>query len=171
MGKFLFNTLTAVSSILFAITIALGLESALYYDYVQHRSPTATIRVVSALGGVHFTVTSPQSRRRRRATTVPTWEWGHVPIRQRRSSLRHFRNRMLDWNVMGLGFGHQAAPVRFYSLLVPYWLLMILFAILPAMGLVIYLRRNRPGICRDCGFDLQGNPRATTCPECGGPLR
>ena len=51
------------------------------------------------------------------------------------------------------------------SCVVPLWLLLIGFAILPA----IYLRRpahpNRPGFCTTCGYDLRATP--WRCPKCG----
>jgi len=33
--------------------------------------------------------------------------------------------------------------------------------------LALSKRRCRPGLCRNCGYDLRGNPEAASCPECG----
>ena len=78
------------------------------------------------------------------------------------------------------GFGletHSAAPAPDFSpsdylsgttILLPAWFLALLFALLPALRLRRYFldrQRNRPGFCRQCGYDLRATP--LRCPECG----
>ncbi len=56
-----------------------------------------------------------------------------------------------------------------YSLL-PLYLLFLLFAILPAHGLLLIRRlraRLRSGLCVKCGYDLRASKER--CPECGTP--
>jgi hypothetical protein len=50
----------------------------------------------------------------------------------------------------------------------PFWFLMLAAVVLPALRLVVYLRRRRrlnTGFCQDCGYDLRASPGR--CPECG----
>jgi hypothetical protein len=55
---------------------------------------------------------------------------------------------------------------RYRSLTLPCWFLMALAALLPAVWLRRWRRRNRPlGLCPTCGYDLRATP--TRCPECG----
>lgn len=52
---------------------------------------------------------------------------------------------------------------------VPYWLLALLFAVLPGRWLMLSLRqgnRNQSGHCASCGYNLTGNTSGV-CPECG----
>jgi hypothetical protein len=52
--------------------------------------------------------------------------------------------------------------------LVPWWFIMVISAIMPA-GLVISRRRRRKipaGVCAMCGYNLTGNTSGV-CPECG----
>jgi hypothetical protein len=54
----------------------------------------------------------------------------------------------------------------------PYWVLAILFAILPARWMLSYrraARREREGRCLRCGYDLRGSTSGK-CPECGTPV-
>jgi hypothetical protein len=51
---------------------------------------------------------------------------------------------------------------------VPTWFLFILFASLPGVRLVGWIRRGRAskdGLCPRCGYDLRATP--DRCPECG----
>jgi predicted amidophosphoribosyltransferase len=53
---------------------------------------------------------------------------------------------------------------------VPYWLLVLLFAIAPAWWVLRWrhrwiARRIKQGLCPVCGYDLRASPQR--CPECG----
>ncbi len=69
------------------------------------------------------------------------------------------------------GFGYYFAdmdgrPLRAIAL--PYWSLVLIFAILPALRLRSALRSRRlrrAGRCPRCGYDLRATP--DRCPECG----
>jgi hypothetical protein len=70
-----------------------------------------------------------------------------------------------------LSFSYWAAPAwlvhaREYE--VPYWFLVLIFAIAPAARVVNVIRRRRrfgAARCRTCGYDLRATP--DRCPECG----
>lgn len=56
------------------------------------------------------------------------------------------------------------------TLMLPYWLLLCVFAILPSVTITRAVRnRARPrGVCRKCGYDLRASTER--CPECGTPV-
>ena len=57
---------------------------------------------------------------------------------------------------------------RSRAIFVPHWAIVALTAILPALGIVRFMRnrkRSRHGLCPNCGYDLRATPGR--CPECG----
>ena len=77
-----------------------------------------------------------------------------------------------EWG--GLGWTHWTNSVgpglpliEHRTLLLPCWVLVLLFAILPIVWSRSELRRRRVkvGLCRVCGYDLRATP--DRCPECG----
>ncbi|MCX5662237.1 MAG: hypothetical protein NTW19_21370 [Planctomycetota bacterium] len=67
-----------------------------------------------------------------------------------------------------------SSPQLYESWTVPFWAIACLLAVLPSRWGLLFLRewrhsRRGPNVCRSCGYDLRGNPAATTCPECGAP--
>ena len=66
---------------------------------------------------------------------------------------------------LGFGAGTTLGGGRYGS--VPFWFLVLVFAVPPALILRSELRRRRsgPGRCAACGYDLRATP--DRCPECG----
>jgi hypothetical protein len=54
-----------------------------------------------------------------------------------------------------------------YTYMISDWLVMMVFAVFPALWVVARVRqsRKRVGYCRSCGYDLRATPGR--CPECG----
>lgn len=70
-------------------------------------------------------------------------------------------------------FVAQGRPYKMRSLNVPYWLLLILFAIMPGRAIAggfLRYRRSLVMCCRECGYNLTGN-MSGICPECGQPWK
>jgi hypothetical protein len=69
------------------------------------------------------------------------------------------------------------APLTAVRLGVPYRVIVVVTALLPALWLAVsaqgvwaarrVTRRRRGGLCAHCGYDLRGTPGAARCPECG----
>ena len=76
-----------------------------------------------------------------------------------------------------LGFNHRTSDgwlipgemVHSSEWAIPYWILVVLFALLPASRLRRYLKNynRKPGHCRACNYDLRAHHPGDKCPECG----
>jgi len=73
--------------------------------------------------------------------------------------------------------GHLFVPTGFQwtrdfaAVWVPHWSLALLFAMLPARRMQLWLRSRRRkarGLCLSCGYDLRGGSQQ--CPECGSTI-
>lgn len=77
----------------------------------------------------------------------------------------------VKWKLLGV----RLASVQFqpwgwtmHALLLPYWMPIVLLAILPFLRLrriIVRIIRSRRGQCLNCGYDLRASPGV--CPECG----
>ena len=75
------------------------------------------------------------------------------------------------WVHAGFRYIRQTSTgLRRWNVVLPYWAILTLAAVLPAASLARRLMRApvAPGVCSNCGYDL----RASTdrCPECGTPI-
>ena len=75
------------------------------------------------------------------------------------------------WPTMDLASPAASNPARERVLILPYWLPVLLTALLPAWAALHWRRarrtasRLRGGLCPQCGYDLRATPGR--CPECG----
>ena len=76
------------------------------------------------------------------------------------------------FNVLGVRFGGGYGPGSLlWNLVVPYWMLAVVFAVLPVVRLELWRRSRREarrrgaGRCAKCGYDLRATPQR--CSECG----
>jgi len=66
----------------------------------------------------------------------------------------------------------RAAP--YWMVRVPYWFLLVLFAVFPATRAraarraLVARRRREQGLCVRCGYDVRASPER--CPECGAAV-
>ena len=79
------------------------------------------------------------------------------------------------WCHLGLGYANTTrmpgARSKFHAVLIPHWLLLLLFAILPTIRFVRFRgfrHRVQNGLCLNCGYDLRASE--DRCPECGTPI-
>jgi hypothetical protein len=73
-----------------------------------------------------------------------------------------------DWNAARWNTESPPYPDDGWALRIPWWSIVLITGVLPTIGLVQWVRRERPrrqGICPECGYDLRATPRR--CPECG----
>jgi hypothetical protein len=99
--------------------------------------------------------------------------WASVPARQTRIDLAR---QPLGWAGIGavvLPGANSLATYTVTSIAIPYWLVVLVAALLPGRSVVRYGRYRyrrafKPGVCRSCGYDLRASP--DRCPECGAPL-
>jgi hypothetical protein len=74
--------------------------------------------------------------------------------------------RALGFVVVRRDYTQPHPYVTFRELVVPFWAVACVFAMVPALRVVRHaLQKPRPGFCRDCGYDLRATP--DRCPECG----
>ncbi|MCX5660453.1 MAG: hypothetical protein NTW19_12125 [Planctomycetota bacterium] len=63
-------------------------------------------------------------------------------------------------------FGGRPSETAEFRIGAPYWVLILVTGALPLWALPGLLRRRpKPGMCRQCGYDLRASKNA--CPECG----
>jgi hypothetical protein len=70
-----------------------------------------------------------------------------------------------------LGAAYRSGKVLFMyvqNISLPMWILVLAFAIEPAIWTVRRRRRRGPGHCRACGYDIRATPQR--CPECGAEV-
>lgn len=165
MKRRLLNLLTALSLLLCLAALALLVRSHWRADWVTHSAITkADQRVVSndwaffsESGGVTITLRVWSWDDDFRSHTGAHWDRGTNPIRS---------GRFNDWFFFG-GQWMAADPRSPWmrGVAFPLWTPALLFALRPAARLQRRLRRQRPGHCPRCGYDLRATP--DRCPECG----
>jgi hypothetical protein len=169
LRRHLFNLLTALSLLLFAGLCVLWIRSherghrAGYRFVSDHGPPVWCQHVTLGWGNGIFVFGLERHVTAAEPPAAPIWET-HAPWAP--SQLFHIRPRR--------GFGQGATReydkgqviAQSWGIAFPIWVPAGLLAAVPATRLVRRLRRrNRPGLCRVCGYDLRATPGR--CPECG----
>lgn len=181
---------SAVSLLLCAALVVLWERSKTRHDYVCWRSGKTAYSAVSSGGeiqwtAVHYTYGSSPPR-------LTTNIFIHDPVEAVIDAIEHF-----DDPAFNLPYGHMSAPrsgwtqlfgsetglfngfhvgsppvpdYRYSYVAIPHWLLITITALLPVLRqcrTLTRFRRDHPGICGMCGYDLRATP--SRCPECGTP--
>ncbi|HEY7089640.1 MAG TPA: hypothetical protein VH518_16195 [Tepidisphaeraceae bacterium] len=83
-------------------------------------------------------------------------------------------NPLHGFHFLGIDFGGEWGPGSLlWNLAVPYWMIVVLMAILPTICIARWFgerhrhRSEALGLCSNCGYDLRASPQR--CPECGKP--
>ena len=101
--------------------------------------------------------------------------WSASDPRRHRAGLLH----LPPTHAFDVGVRDAGAECRTYYLVLPFWALLIVLAAYPAVvirraagAVTVHLLQRREsrraGVCRRCGYHLDGNPTGV-CSECGLP--
>ena len=169
MARILLNTATAMSLLLFVVTLTLWGVS---YRWACAWSPIIMSPSAGDPYAPQLTLISAEGR------VLCKWDW--VLSNGRRYDVARvdswqFPSRDLweyapypvtpRWRVAGFAFGRGGTV---WAIMLPYAALALATALLPlARGTRAYAQRaaRRPGLCPTCNYDLRATP--TRCPECG----
>jgi hypothetical protein len=166
----LFACLTILSLLLCLATVGLWVRSYWRYDGLTRTSAgldALTFEMQSNLGEMGlFTFQSGHP-------SHPVTGWQYLAGSGARDfTLNNWPRRNLSGRSLSLlGFGYLDGLVignSIRAVYFPHWFLSLLLAILPAVhlrGILRTRRRNRAGLCANCGYDLRATP--DRCPECG----
>jgi len=193
MRRKLFNVLADISLALFLGVVVVGIRSYSVGDAFWYRNAIEPKKVRVQIdqiglqwsrGGIYLYLT------RWTATSPPQVQWlllamkssgfGHELLEKGYNVYPSSGPNALGRTAQRLGFGanHEteasgsigpnSPSCNSDDVTLPCWFLALLFALLPALRLRrwrIERQRNRPGFCRQCGYDLRATP--LRCPECG----
>lgn len=172
------DTITALSALLLAATLALWLRSHTTSDHLTYRRTDGARYVGTAPG--HLVL------------GFDLGDWTHQSaafygFHYERTESRHYANDIApvyvlsigprdtfeDWRHAGVHWVRWRSASRQSSiarLVVPFWIPAAAFALPPASRLFLRFRRRgrrrtSTTFCPTCGYDLRASP--TRCPECG----
>ena len=151
LARILINAVTALSAVLALATAGLWVRSYSTCDRIW----TSNCAFSSELGGLYFTpIGREPDQPFRDCYPAGSGELGLME-QEWSDGVRRLRPmRILRTNLLGWLF------------VVPHWFAALTFAVLPAYRLAQRVRRRQPpGHCPDCGYDLRATPER--CPECG----
>jgi len=153
MRRFLFHTLSSFS-------LLLCLTSIVFW-YRSHHITRPSLKIADS---INIRTTSPRY-----------WINTHPNnLTLCRQVGKNWDHPLKSFKFLGVDFGGLYGDnSMLWNLIIPFWLLTTLFAILPLIEiplLILALRKNlrhSHGHCANCGYDLRASP--DRCPECGQP--
>jgi hypothetical protein len=188
--RWLFNSLAAISLLLYVATAVLWVQSytclgqvAWEQDWLHDTSsPTPPrfrqIFLYSCCGGIalQFGQARPAGASEPQSLTVFLHPRILLSFNDPRATTYAYRGSWSNQNLkerLGFywAFGHSTYPtldLRAATIIFPYWLPLAAFTLIPAAWLASVRRRRRAfkkGLCPTCGYDLRATP--DRCPECG----
>jgi hypothetical protein len=179
-GRWVITGLAALSLVIFLAAGALWVRSYSKAEDFLYFGSTRCAAVHSVEGRIAFVQTNAM-------WSNPHFEysfWTPLPSRDAADPPRGLHSR---WNHLGFYFKGSIRPrgstpqdnnldpgmslppmVRYTDIVFPFWLLLLLLALLPLWNFVLPLLRSThhsPAYCARCGYDLRATP--DRCPECG----
>ena len=165
-GYWRWRPLRIISVLLALLVVGLWIESNVYLDYFETPQwAHCSFNVFSVHGAAEITLIYANS-----GTSDECWRGVHQPVRNG-TEFRFMQTRG-HWYTLWLGVRHMqlmfdpsGRTVHFYSVGVPYGLLLGLFIGAAFWPFWPYRRHYGKGLCPACGYDLRATPQR--CPECG----
>src|SRR5215208_3968204 len=153
MRRILLHTLAALS-------LLLCLTSIIFW-YRSHHITSQSLKIADS---INIRTTSPRYWINTHPNTLTLC----------RQVGKNWDHPLKSFKFLGVDFGGlYGQGSMLWNLIIPFWLLTTLFAILPLIEiplLILALRKNlrhAHGHCANCGYDLRASPNH--CPECGQP--
>jgi len=160
MKRLLFNFLSVLSLLLFISIFALWLDLS-QRNAITFYTTASRYSIDALRGSVRVVVEGGTLRSNGTFKAPPGTHWD------------------LTWaNIqpLALGFGFGKSPrsdpkaAPYLGVMVPWWALLAVTAVLPGLWLPLHLRARRrlqasANLCPHCGYDLRASP--DRCPECG----
>jgi len=181
MIRRLFTITSAVSLLPCIAAMGLWVRSYFFLDEFKHRNSETCryVNVVSLRGGLQFASCLGVTDDRFGTSGMDSMAMHGRPWPAEWQILTGFGTRYYGRFLgLRLAYGDLGTlipkPMPFWSIRVPYWLIVIAFAVPSAywsgqfLNRLIHDRRVGRGHCVRCGYDLRaGKDR---CPECGTPI-
>jgi hypothetical protein len=159
-----FNIAAALSALVFIATIVLWIRSYWRADYLAYCGETKEVGIISTVGRMVFY----------REKAIPPFRWqppygfehsANLAPQNVDAYLPFISPSHQHWGGFGAIEG-DTAKYRARANYLPYWSIVLIAAVRPAMWLR-QARRSETLHCGKCGYDLRATPQR--CPECGTP--
>jgi len=155
--RILLNSLTVLSLLVCLATVVMWVRGNQKADILAYHSNHALHRLLNSQAGLQYTYISEDltDPRTLRYTCMLSFFHGW-----------HYYRDISRNGGSGFHFETGRNPFQF-DIGLPYWLICLITALIPAARLTARLRRKRPppGLCPKCRYDLRATP--DRCPECG----
>ena len=164
--------ISTLSFLLLATMVVLWIRSRHHADAVGFYTPSGHLEAISSdKGGMLFFFSDIPFGREMglSADAMSTSAQEFTPIHDLLFDVTSLKTKLIGFQLASGTVGQWGW--KFSAVIVPYWALLILLAILPLTqfrGSVVRARRKKRGECLICGYDLRHSQ--DRCPECGTPI-
>ena len=170
LRRLAWNVLAAMSALLCVTTVLLWPRSYYFYDQIQWTGSTHAASVEYFAGRIEiqgFWVPGNSERiEEPSGFSYSSDPVGPAPVYDLAESYGYTK-------CLGIAFrgdtltGGYGPPYHSCLVVLPFWMLVVTLALLPAWRTRTLVKRKRAGVnvCRSCGYDLRATP--LRCPECG----
>src|SRR5258706_7339698 len=164
--RILFRLLLSASLILLAATSFMSIRSYFRGDYWGTSSHGRCNSISSAKGSIVFDASEMDPIFRPDSTEFGTAKKVYYSTY---SPPRTWQQRLGFWSM-----DMRTSSGPFFRTIIPYWPLILIFAVIPLDALIqlvrawLFHRCHRIGICGKCGYDLRESK--DRCPECGNAI-